>query len=265
VRVQDNGRTGISQGGGPIAVEDGRFVNNGIAGLVIGKGGRGRIVGAVFEDGPGLSLADADTVSVTGSRFARSTVAVEIVSTPFSLRYNRFEDNQTAVRVLGAPPEGVIASNVFLANGVAMDNRTRFLLDARDGYWGTVDSTSISAQMRGKVDWMPFLTSEPVATAVVGRAGVSPTFALGAPFPNPFNGQVILPYVLPEPGTVTVVVYDMLGRVVRRLVAAAPVSGVGRLAWDGRNDRGQCVASGVYLYRLRTGVHTGWGRIVLMR
>ena len=77
-------------------------------------------------------------------------------------------------------------------------------------------------------------------------------------FPNPFNPETWIPYRLSEDADVTLTIYDTTGVVVRRLDIGHQLAGHyadrGRAAyWDGRNARGESVASGVYFYTLTAG------------
>ena len=69
-------------------------------------------------------------------------------------------------------------------------------------------------------------------------------------FPNPFNSSTVIPFALPADGDVRLEVYDVVGQRVRTLVAGSLAAGLHQVAWDGRDDLGQAVAGGVYLYRL---------------
>ena len=71
--------------------------------------------------------------------------------------------------------------------------------------------------------------------------------------PNPFNPTTTIEYVLAGGGDVSLRVYDVKGRLVRTLVDGHKGVGVHAEVWNGRNDRGEPVASGVYFYRLRAG------------
>ena len=82
--------------------------------------------------------------------------------------------------------------------------------------------------------------------------------ALLANFPNPFNPETWIPYQLASPAEVALTIYDMNGAAVRRLDVGHQAAGVyqnrSRAAyWDGRNGRGESVASGIYFYTLRAG------------
>lgn len=82
------------------------------------------------------------------------------------------------------------------------------------------------------------------------RAAVPAQVALLPNYPNPFRGQTQLGYALPEAAEVRLTVYDVLGRVVRRLASGRMRAGRHQVRWDGRSDGGQAAASGVYFVRL---------------
>ncbi len=94
-----------------------------------------------------------------------------------------------------------------------------------------------------------------------GAAPQQPTFvtnaALGVNYPNPFNPETWIPYELDEPTNVTIEIYGVNGQLVRSLDLGHQPSGVymsrSRAAyWDGKNEYGERVASGVYFYTLIT-------------
>jgi hypothetical protein len=74
--------------------------------------------------------------------------------------------------------------------------------------------------------------------------------------PNPFNGSTTIDYYLARRSSVTLTVYDVSGTRVRRLVAAVKSAGLHTVGWDGKNDRGLYVGSGVYFFRLDVGEQT---------
>ena len=72
-----------------------------------------------------------------------------------------------------------------------------------------------------------------------------------AAYPNPFNPATTIRWRLPEPGLLSVDVYDLRGRRVRALFDGRTATATGALTWDGRDDAGRALASGVYLLRLK--------------
>lgn len=89
------------------------------------------------------------------------------------------------------------------------------------------------------------------STAVVGEAAaVAAEHALMPPYPNPFNAGTVVRYSLPHPGQVELSVYDISGQHVRDLVRQRRHAGGHQATWDGRDQSGEPVASGIYLLRL---------------
>ena len=89
-------------------------------------------------------------------------------------------------------------------------------------------------------------------------------------YPNPFNPETWIPYRLAREAEVVITIYDTKGRQVRRLVlgnqAAGHYAARGKAAyWDGRNERGEAVASGIYIYQFRAGDYAASRRMVIMK
>ncbi len=79
-------------------------------------------------------------------------------------------------------------------------------------------------------------------------------YALEPNYPNPFNPQTQIRFRLPVEGPVALRLYDVLGQKIRTLVEGELRAGVHQAAWDGRDDQGRSVSSGVYFYVLEAGV-----------
>ncbi|MBT3342839.1 MAG: T9SS type A sorting domain-containing protein [Gemmatimonadetes bacterium] len=103
-------------------------------------------------------------------------------------------------------------------------------------------------------------------TAVESESSTTPRFeALDQNYPNPFNPTTTITYRLDAPGSVKLAVFDLAGQRIRRLVDAYRVAGVYVAEWDGNDDQGRRVASGVYLYRLQTATTTMSRRLTLLK
>ena len=90
-------------------------------------------------------------------------------------------------------------------------------------------------------------------TSAEEPAEVPAAFALTPNYPNPFNPSTALSYALPRSAAVRLAIYDALGRHVRTLVESEQPPGSYTVQWDGRDDAGLPVSSGVYLYRIVAG------------
>ena len=79
---------------------------------------------------------------------------------------------------------------------------------------------------------------------------VSQSFFLAQNYPNPFNPETTISYQLPVTGSVELAISNILGQKVRTLFNQRRTTGYHHVRWDGRNEAGVQVPSGVYLYRL---------------
>jgi hypothetical protein len=79
-----------------------------------------------------------------------------------------------------------------------------------------------------------------------------PTLALEQNHPNPFNPTTTISFTVPSPGPATLAIYDVSGKRIRTLVDAVVPAGMTQVAWDGADEDGDTVGSGVYFYRLTT-------------
>ncbi|MCE3280100.1 MAG: hypothetical protein K0S44_2291 [Bacteroidetes bacterium] len=83
-------------------------------------------------------------------------------------------------------------------------------------------------------------------------------------FPNPFNHNVTIGYMLDVPGNVSIDVYTVYGTRVRSLQNEMTATGAHEVVWDGKNDSGSQVAAGSYIYIVRTPVRQNDGKLTLI-
>jgi hypothetical protein len=104
------------------------------------------------------------------------------------------------------------------------------------------------------------------ATSVVGVRDAEPmAFRLEGPSPNPLVHHSVLTFELPEARNVRVAIYDLAGRRTRTLAEGNFPVGRHQRTWDGRDDAGRPVATGVYFVRFDAGPAHDWRRIVVIR
>lgn len=84
-------------------------------------------------------------------------------------------------------------------------------------------------------------------------------------FPNPFNPSTTIEYSLANAARVRIEIFDVGGRRIRTLVDAGKPAGPHRAVWDGRNERGVAVSSGIYFYRFRTDSFVSVKKMVLLK
>jgi hypothetical protein len=116
----------------------------------------------------------------------------------------------------------------------------------------------------GEVEDYEVTIEEDLVTDASGP-GLPKHYALYEPVPNPFNPQTTLSFALPKGSHVKLTVYDVRGRVVATLLDEARGPGIHDVVWDGSDNAGRQVASGVYLYRLEAGNFVETKRMVLVK
>lgn len=101
----------------------------------------------------------------------------------------------------------------------------------------------------------------PVDDSVYAASG-----ALGQNHPNPFNPITTIPFALQKPGRPVLRIFDVAGRQVKTLLHGEQYdAGPGKVTWNGRNDSGKVLPSGVYFYRLDVQDFNETRRLVLMK
>ena len=112
----------------------------------------------------------------------------------------------------------------------------------------------------------PSQLANPLAGGVLDIQTTPTEFALLQNFPNPFNPETTIGYELAESADVTLQIYNVVGQVVRTLMAAEPQS-VGRyqVRWDGMDDRGMPVSSGIYFYQISAGKFQDVRKLMLLK
>ena len=103
----------------------------------------------------------------------------------------------------------------------------------------------------------PILVKALFSTGVGEEPGLPQTFKLSQNYPNPFNPSTTIRYELPGPAQVVLDIYDLRGRKVRTLVRGRQLAGVHSVLWNGRDESGGSLASGVYFYRLEAKGYDG--------
>ncbi len=90
-------------------------------------------------------------------------------------------------------------------------------------------------------------------------------FSLEQNYPNPFNPTTKIPYSLPRGSDVTLEVYNLLGQRVRTLIDGYRQAGAHIVEFDGNNDNGATVSSGVYFYRIKAGTFSVTRKMTLLK
>lgn len=169
---------------------------------------------------------------------------------------------------------GTSFASPLVAGGIALLLQSNPNLDAAqirkaltstaraDAFTGTVPNDRWGY---GKVDFLAALNYVTSVDEKDDAQAAPQAFALLPNHPNPFNPVTQIAYELPRAAHVDIAVFDMLGRKVRTLVSTSMPAGRHETSWDGRNEQGLALSSGVYLYKMQAGNFITARKLVLAR
>jgi len=106
---------------------------------------------------------------------------------------------------------------------------------------------------------------EGIPTGIISESQIPDEFSLEQNYPNPFNPETKIIYQIPEISRVTIKIFNILGQEVRTLVDKEQTMGEYKVIWDGKNNSGNPVGSGIYIYQLRTKDFISSKRMILLR
>lgn len=84
----------------------------------------------------------------------------------------------------------------------------------------------------------------------LNKIGVPDKYQLLGNYPNPFNPSTTISYALPYQSSVEIIIYDLMGKEIKSFAVPSQSAGYNEFVWDGRNNRGITVTSGVYFYKI---------------
>jgi hypothetical protein len=202
------------------------------------------------------------------------------VSDGFGIRYSSETELGAVAVTLGS--SGGIGNDIELRSDMeqrgmivksgADGNRLRVLIYSEDGHTmpsGLHEFLRIESKLDFEIEEIQFSSADGQTLRYGygdGVEGLLPAgYRLYQNYPNPFNPMTGIRFDLPEASVVRLSVYNVLGQEIRRLVDEMLPAGAHLRTWDGRDDRGGVVSSGIYLYRLSTGGFTAKKKMILLK
>jgi len=216
-------------------------------------------------------------------------VAYQIAAEAYSLNHNVVFVNEKILKLTWDAPEGgsdhyrieIIKTGLSaqpftsLSHAYTKNNRYEIALLKDYSYSFRIQSVSAYGALSDYSKETPLYIFDAekagITTGIEENARAPSAFSLSQNFPNPFNGTTMIRYRIPFSNTdgnsvgVRLTVFNQMGQAMRELVSAHQRPGLHTVIWDGRNDAGVSVASGLYIYQLTAGNLTISKKMVFLR
>lgn len=179
---------------------------------------------------------------------------VDFYATCFDAYGNHLWERRFDVQNLGLPSdkEYAIAGAANILGDLAFTGSFKDGIDCGGG------------ALAGIGGWDAFVVRFEGSVSAVGSGPAVNAISLRV-IPNPFNPQTRLTYTISTADRVRIDIFDVSGRRVRNLVNSRSIPGTHSATWDGRDDRGRSLSSGVYFARVATSNATNTARMVLLK
>ena len=197
-----------------------------------------------------LSKSSLDFEVLTKDSTRRITVAIMDTS----VNALRIDSLYTHTKYFKVPS---VALPLFVKKSDTLDLIVRFTPDSSRLY---VDTLFIRNNSLTSLVTVPLMGQGTNTITHVAELGIPAEFKLHQSYPNPFNPSTTIQYDLPLPGHVTLVVYNVLGQVVTKLIDDQQGPGIYKAIWEASN-----VPSGIYFYRLQAGEFVETKKMILLR
>ncbi|MDZ7260939.1 MAG: T9SS type A sorting domain-containing protein [candidate division KSB1 bacterium] len=231
---------------------------------------RGGTLGGGYRLGPAIGASQGEHMQISGydpwtpNDWA---YAQDIFSDGYIVEFKiSFDDLNSKFNASFTPADGMLLPLKFDINdndsSVAGNYRTL------QNHFGDVPG-NFQGWMRAEAWAAPvILTKTPLPPITSVKSQESPlpyAFSLSQNYPNPFNPGTTLKYQLPHPSEVTIVVYDVLGKEICTLVDGKKEAGSYTVTWNGTNNAGIQVSSGIYFCKMSTPEFTLMRKMTLLR
>jgi len=209
---------------------------------------------------PSFGISPIGT-AVAGGMFVSDATMVLYGGCPLINDFDVIEPQGTTVNQMtygaGTPAStnGAVVSNIVGSSRVVFGGFSFIYIRDNDNN-GRMDRADFM------YDVITFLQNTPSAPTPVASGKVN---SLQQNYPNPFNPQTTIAFSIKDRGLVTLKVYNVAGELVRTIADEQFTAGSHTKVWDGRNDAGQPVSSGVYFYKLVSNNFTQTKKMVLLK
>ena len=210
-----------------------------------------------------VSAVYADNIQTSPTQIV--TVVPAIPTHPPVIEFTATVQGQSVVLNWVAPDAGQIGYKLYREGELLIEITDPDVDDHIDMYLspGTYAYTITVTYITG--DSAPTQVYATITVASDDPGAPALATALRGNFPNPFKPQTSVSFSLRDAAPVTLEIYDLKGRKVKTLAQGEFASGLHSLVWDGTDDSGTTVASGLYLYRMNSGSYSASRKMLLLK
>ena len=154
-------------------------------------------------------------------------------------------------------------SSTYVFSELIQDTSITIALEDNAQYYWIVIALDTDDFIVGSNDNTP--NTMVVGTLSIDGVDIPEVFALHQNYPNAFNPNTQIKYDLPEDALVNITIYDIMGRSIRSLVNSNQTAGYRSIRWDGKNNLGEGVSAGMYIYMIQAGEFRQVRKMVLLK
>ncbi|MEE9190693.1 MAG: right-handed parallel beta-helix repeat-containing protein [Candidatus Neomarinimicrobiota bacterium] len=234
--------------------------DNNYGGIFISENGNVNIVNNNFRGNTRAveTHSQATNAIIENNIISDNGLGIIIDNTSYTIRYNDLWSNGT--HYIGCE-EGIgdIESDPQFIGGSPFDYHLKDISPCIDT--GNPDSPLDPDSTRADIGVYYF----DQALNTTDENMIPQSFSLHQNFPNPFNPLTTIKYEIPEQSAVTILVYNILGKVIKQLENSVLEAGLYDTRWDGTDEMGNIVSAGVYVYRIQAGSYTQTKKMIYLK
>jgi len=236
------------------------------------------LIGNLYLDGPPLDCAPVE------KSYASEVIAKIAEGEECATIYSSFDKDKTTINI--ESPSDVYGIEMILESSDGSKLELKSLKEGIPVYYsqsndqiklGMVDingkrfmakGKNRIIEIDGKVEVVSILASDKNSQSIPFKSSsviVPREYSLDQNYPNPFNPSTEIKFALPQASNVSLEIFNILGRRVTTLINDRLDAGYHSVTWDGINSKGQDVATGVYLYRLKAGDFVKSKKMLLLK
>jgi hypothetical protein len=206
-----------------------------------------------------------DSISFVGTRGASSTYRSDAIFCAECIDNAKNRLDIFAVWFVGAMTPGGVGdgpvAKIYFTTGPTWDSSLSVPVDST--FWPPVSKLEFADE--GGNPYVPVFMKGALEVREVNTPTRPTVFSLSQNYPNPFNPKTIIRFGLPKDSWVKLEIYNVLGQKVKTLVDEKLTTGLKEVEWDGVNDKGFEVASGIYFYKISADDYSDIKKMVMLK